>query len=104
MSVCRWPFESSVVRLDVQVRACSWRWRDAPVLKLMQEDTSVARQSWQVLNALILMSYPNFQAIWIKFSLNYHNIPATSGGMVPPSPHLFFFYWNLILKERKKSG
>lgn len=65
----------------------SWKRRDAPVLKLIQENVSVLWQSWQVLNVLILMSYPNLCAIWIKFSLNYHSMPATSGRFFS-----FFFF------------
>lgn len=84
---------------------CPWKCRDAPVLKLIQEDISLLWQSWQVLNVLILMSYPNLCAIWIKFSLNYHSIPATSGGFFFAFSFFFFFfpYWNLNLLLKKSN-
>lgn len=73
----------------------SWKCRDAPVLKLIQEDISVLWQSWQVLNVLIHMSHQNLCAIWIKFSLNYRSIPATSGIFFPFPSWLFFFFFKL---------
>lgn len=59
VSLCPWVTLPVCVTGPLQAGSCwnrSWKCRDAPVLKLIQEDVSVLWQSWQVLNVLILLS------------------------------------------------